>query len=258
MRLFRTAALAGAFALTAGPSSAADYGTLKGQVKLAKAPAPADVNVTTDREHCLSKGPLKSEEVVADPKTGGLRYVIVYLRPDDTSSASSFPKDKVHPDLREAKPGVLEIDQPCCQFVPRVWAVREGTKVVIKNSSPVNHNANFQPSENPAFNNNVPPGQAQTSAPLKPEKGLISLTCNIHPWMKATGMVFDHPYFAVTDAAGNWTIDKVPAGKWRVVYRHELGYHKGRDGRLGFPVEVKAGDTAVPAVEFEAPAMPKK
>ena len=52
-------------------------------------------------------------------------------------------------------------------------------------------------------------------------------------------------------------MDKVPAGKWRVVYRHETGFHKGRDGRLGFPVEVKAGDNTLPVVEFENAVLKK-
>lgn len=256
MRRIRLAAVAGAFALTAGLSAAADYGTLKGTVKLAK-PVKADpINVTTDRDHCLSKGPLKPEDVIVDAKTAGLKNVIVFLRPDSTDRNAPFPKDQIHPGLKDAKPGTFEIDQPCCQFVPRVFAVREQTKVVIKNSSPINHNANFQ-AEGQTFNNNVPPTQSQTSQPLKADSGLINLSCNIHPWMKAVGMVFDHPYFAVTDDQGNFTIDKVPAGKWRVVYRHELGFHKGKDGRLGFPVEVKAGENAVPPVEFDAPALKK-
>ena len=251
MHRIRLASLAGAFALAAG-ASAADYGTVTGTVKLANPPTPAEVNVTADRDHCLSKGKLKSEEVVADPKTGALKYVIVYLRPDNEKKGDPFPKDKIHPSLAAPKPGTFEIDQPCCQFVPRVFAVREQTTLIVRNSSPVNHNANFS-ADGQNFNNNIPPNQQQSSQPLKAESGFVTLACNIHPWMKATGMVFDHPYFAVTDEAGSFTLDKVPAGKWRLVYRHEKGFHKGRDGRFGFPVEVKAGDNKLPPLEFEFP-----
>ncbi len=251
MRRIRLAAVAGAFALTAGLSAAADYGTVKGQVKLTKAPELPPIGVTTDKDHCLSKGPLKDETVVTD-KAGGLRSVIIYLRPDNTDRAAVFPKDQVHPDLKAAKPGSFAIDQPCCQFLPRVFAVREGTTLDVKNSSPVSHNVNFK-SELESFNETVPPGKTKTTKPLKADNALITFECNIHPWMKGIGMVFDHPYFAVTDDAGNFTLDKVPAGKWRLVYRHEKGYHKGRDGRFGFTVEVKAGDNTLPPLEFEFP-----
>ena len=255
MRRIRLAAVAGAFALTAGLSAAADYGTVKGQVKLAKPAEPPAVNITTDPAHCLSKGPLKDETVVTD-KAGGLRYVIVYLRPDNEKKGETFPRDKVHPDLKEAKPGAFAIDQPCCQFLPRVFAVREGTTLDVKNTSPVSHNVNYK-SDPESFNETLPPGKTKTTKPLKADNALITFECNIHPWMKGMGMAFDHPYFAVTDAAGNFTLDKVPAGKWRLVYRHEKGYHKGKDGRFGFPVEVKAGDNPLPPLEFEFPVVAK-
>jgi hypothetical protein len=246
MQLFVTAV--GALALAAGQPG--DFGTVTGKVVLKAPPAPAEVNVTTDRDHCLSKGKLTSQEVIADPKTGALKNAIVYLRPDNTDRNATFPKDRIHPSLAAVRPTVFEIDQPCCQFEPRVFAVREQTKLVIKNSSPVNHNANFQP-ESDAFNVSIPPGGAKESAPLKPESGLIVLKCDVHPWMKGVGMVFDHPYFAVTDDAGSFTLGNVPAGKWRLVYRHEKGYHKGKDGRFGWPIEVKAGENKLPTLEFE-------
>lgn len=252
MRRFRLAAVAGALALTAGLSAAADYGTVKGTVKLTTQSEPAAINVTTDREHCLSKGPLKDETVITDKATGGLRYVIIYLRPDSTERSATFPKDQIHPDLRSPKPGTFAIDQPCCQFVPRVFAVREQTSLEVKNSSPVAHNVNFK-SDQESFNETLPPGKHRATKPLKADPTLITFECNIHPWMKGIGMVFDHPYFAVTDEKGNFTLNNVPAGKWRVVYRHEKGYHKGREGRLGFPIEVKVGENKLPALSFEFP-----
>ena len=251
MRRIRLAAVAGAFALTVGLSAAADYGTVKGQVKVGKPADPPAVNVTTDKDHCLSKGLLKDETVVTD-KAGGLRYVIVYLRPDNEKKGDNFPKDKIHPELVAAKGTSFAIDQPCCQFVPRVFAVRSNTVLDVKNSSPVSHNVNYK-SDPESFNETLPPGKSRTTKPLAGDGARVDFECNIHPWMKGFGMVFEHPYFAVTDEAGNFTMDKVPAGKWRLVYRHEKGYHKGKDGRFGFPVEVKAGDNKLPPLEFEFP-----
>lgn len=45
----------------------------------------------------------------------------------------------------------------------------------------------------------------------------------MHPWMDAKMFVFDHPYFAVTDDNGRFTIDKAPAGPCRLVVWHEDG-----------------------------------
>lgn len=66
--------------------------------------------------------------------------------------------------------------------------------------------------------------------------------------------MFDHPYFAVTDADGAFEIKDAPPGKWRLVYWHENGYHKGRAGAFGFPVEAKPGAvTDLPPVSLELP-----
>src|SRR5688572_25569004 len=117
MLRIRLAVVAGALALTAGLSSAQQFGDLKGQVKLSKAPPPGQVNVTTDKEHCLSKGPLKAEDVLVS-KDGGLKNVIVFLRPDTPDRKAEFPKDAIHPALKNPKSATIEIDQPCCQFTP--------------------------------------------------------------------------------------------------------------------------------------------
>ena len=246
----RLAGMAGTLALSAGLSVAADYGTLKGQVKLPAAPPPGTVNVTTDQAHCLSKGPLKTEDVIVDPKTGGFKNVIVFLRPDNADRKAQFPTEMIHPDLKNPKAAIIEIDQPCCQFTPRIFVARAGDTIVVKNSSPVNHNANFT-SDDEQFNQNIPPGGNKTTKPLKAQRSAVTVACNVHPWMKAVGRVFDHPYYAVTDAEGNFTIDKVPAGKWRIVYFHENGIHKGIPNAAGETIEVKAGETKLPPVDFE-------
>jgi hypothetical protein len=58
-----------------------------------------------------------------------------------------------------------------------------------------------------------------------PRLGPVKLTCEIHPWMLAYVFLTDNPYFAVTDVHGEYEIDNVPAGKYRVRIWHELlGY----------------------------------
>jgi hypothetical protein len=44
----------------------------------------------------------------------------------------------------------------------------------------------------------------------------LEITCDLHPWSKATILVFDHPYFATTESSGAFAIDDVPAGTYRV------------------------------------------
>ena len=47
--------------------------------------------------------------------------------------------------------------------------------------------------------------------------------------MKGYVWAFDHPYSAVTDAAGNFTIPNAPVGAWRLVVWHEaVGFRNRR------------------------------
>ena len=45
----------------------------------------------------------------------------------------------------------------------------------------------------------------------------ITVSCTIHPWMRAWIRVFDHPYYAVTDDNGHFEIKDAPAGEYRLV-----------------------------------------
>jgi plastocyanin len=250
------ALLAGLFVLAGGLGRAqadGDWATIKGQVKLTKVPAADVVNVTADKEFCSKDGPVVSEEIIVG-KTGGVKNVVVYLRPDTTDRKDTFPKGKIHPDLVNVKPKEQIIDQPCCQFIPRVLAARTGDTLEIKNSAKVNHNINYN-SDIEQFNVNIPPGKSHKAAqPLAAQGSPIPFKCDVHPWMQGRLFVFDHPYFAVTDANGGFEIKNVPAGTWRIVYQHEKGFHKGKDGRLGFPITVKGPTLELEPLELELTA----
>jgi len=217
-----------------------DYVTIKGQVKLATIPKPDEVNVTTDKPICCKDGaPLLDTKVIANAKTGGVKNVIVWLRPDDEDRTKTFPQDKIHPDLAKPKSVKHTIDQPNCQFEPRVLAAREGDTLVVKNSATIGHNVNYS-SDAESINLTIPPGkQHELAQALKTQRTPIAFKCDIHPWMAGRLRVFDHPYYATTDADGKFEIKLVPAGKWKVVYWHEGGFHKGKDGILGFPIDTK-------------------
>ncbi len=53
-----------------------------------------------------------------------------------------------------------------------------------------------------------------------------------------------------------FAIKNAPAGKYRIVYRHENGYHKGKEGSLGWPIEIKSdgkGGMTLTPLEIEIP-----
>lgn len=236
-------------------SADAQWVTVQGQVvwpKGAPIPEAKKLDVTTDKEHCLSKGPLMSEVWVVNAKSRGLKGVWVWLRPDNTERSAKLDAAKdIAPHLQKPAAKSFDVDQPCCAFVPRIFAIRAGDFVNFKNSSPVSHNTKLEAdSPSPSFNQTIARDQNYKHAtPFSAQKSPIEFSCSMHPWMNGKFMVFDHPYFAVTDDDGKFTIKDCPAGKYRLVYRHETGFHKGKDGVLGLPVEIKAGAGGAMVVE---------
>jgi len=222
-----------------------DWGNVKGQIVWSgDLPKPKELTAVKDNQdkaHCLEKGPIFSEEWVINPKTKGIKWVFVWLTNDN-------PKKKlaIHPDLKEIKSKTVEIDQPCCVFIPHALGMREGQDLIIKNSAPVAHNAYClgHPAKNPARNPLIPPGKSVTLDGLQADDRFpIAVSCKIHPWMSAWVRVYDHPYFAVTDENGNFEIKNAPAGDLRLKVWHETGWLGGAEGRDGRKITIKKGET---------------
>jgi hypothetical protein len=51
--------------------------------------------------------------------------------------------------------------------------------------------------------------------------GVVPLLCNVHPEMSAYVIVSPTPYFAKTDASGDFKIENVPDGSYTVTAWHE-------------------------------------
>ena len=83
-------------------------------------------------------------------------------------------------------------------------------------------------------------GQRLPVALRKP--GLIRLQCDAgHSWMNAWIYVFDHPYYAVTDASGAFVIKDVPAGDHLLELWHEPPGGQGPGARTSARVKVVDG-----------------
>jgi hypothetical protein len=236
-------------------SQAADddknWGTIKGQVVFGgdKLPEPVEIKVDKDQAHCLGKGKLFGEEWVVNKANKGVRYVFVWLAPE--KGGKPLP---INPALKEPKDKKVEIDQPCCMFVPHAVALRQGQILVAKNSSPIAHNVNCagHPAKNPARNIIVPPKGSLDFDGFQADDWPISVQCNIHGWMKAWVRVFDHPYYAITDADGHFEIRNAPAGEWRLKVWHDSGWRGGAKGRDGEKITVKgAGTTDLGKLEIK-------
>jgi hypothetical protein len=140
--------------------------------------------------------------VVADPKTGGLADVIVWL-------------DNPPPDAAPAGPASLV--QRGGNYRPHVQAVRKGTLLELGTGD---DRADFRASGAATFSMGLDRGK-KCSIPLS-RTGLIEVRSDPHPWMTpAYVRVLDHPYHAVTDAEGRFRLPAVRAGEYRLVLWHE-------------------------------------
>jgi hypothetical protein len=229
----------------AGADGPAGWGTIKGQVVWDGGAIPqrkviTKVNENQDKMHCLEKGQLLEEDWVVNPKNMGVQWTFVWLdlSPDDKAAKKKMP---IHPNLAQIKVKNVEIDQPHCQFIRHAVALREGQNLVAKNSSPKNHNVKWTGGlKNPGGNVIIPAGKSHTIDNLVTDKYPVNLECNIHPWMKGVVRIYDHPYFAITDADGKFEIKDAPAGNYRLVIWHEsMGYRGGQAGRDGTAITIK-------------------
>ena len=250
------AAFAAAAALPLASAQAPGaWATLKGRVVFpADQPIPvrAPLVVNQDQKHCLSKGPILDEDRIVDPKTRGIRNVVVWLRPDAMDPKAKLKANEIHPDDAKRQPATVVIDQPCCMFTPRVTAARVGDLVEVKNPAPVAHNFFWGSQQNGNFNVILPPGQPfKFPNPLAAESAPIQYKCTIHPWMLGYVRIFDHPYYAVTGDDGTFTIPNAPVGTYRLVVWHEkVGFLGGAPGRFGTPVVIKGGGTELPVMPY--------
>lgn len=170
-----------------------------------------------------------NDAMAINSENKGIGNVVIFMR-----SAK-----KVHPDLQKSKEATVEFDQKGCRFIPHALVVRTDQKVVCKSSDQVSHNVNIGPLFNSPANFIIQPGDSEgveVSMPLK-ESLPVTVKCDIHPWMTAWWVVVDHPYAAITDADGKFTIENLPEGENEFrVWQEKVGYVN-----KSWKVTVKAG-----------------
>lgn len=226
------------------PASAGSYdvievangGTITGQVTFGgDVPKLEPLTVPKDADFCGAT--LPSEALVVSPKTRGVKNTIVYL--EEVPKGKNFAS--VQPLLDNAK----------CLMAPHVLGMVKGTDLAIKNSDPLLHNMHAAADGSTVFNLALPiQGQTIKRRVRVRKPGVVRVTCDSHPHMGAYLLVLDHPYFAVTDENGAFTIADVPPGKYKLTIWHEswkvVGYDKDKRPMYGQPT-AQTREIEVPA-----------
>ncbi|MGE5304165.1 MAG: carboxypeptidase regulatory-like domain-containing protein [Alphaproteobacteria bacterium] len=195
--------------------------TIRGIVKVeGKLPNLPPLQITKYKEVCKD---VPNENLIVGPGQG-LRYAVVTL--EGITKGKAVEREAQH-----------ELDNVRCRFVPHVLAASVGQFLVMKNTDPILHTVHaFFTNGQPQFNIGLYPGRTSRKPLVTP--GLVKILCEVHPWMSAYLVVTEHPYHAVTDAYGEYLINDVPAGTYKLKLWHEsLGSEEKS-------VEVRAGGSS--------------
>jgi hypothetical protein len=161
----------------------------------------------------------------------GVQDAVVYLKNVEKGKALEKPAKK--PEINNLK----------CNFEPHVQAVPVGSVVVV-NSDPVMHNTHAFQGKATVFNVALPvKGQRIEKKITKP--GMTRIECDTHGWMLGWVYAAEHPYYAVTQKDGAFTIADVPPGSYTLVVWQEYA------GENEMPVTVKPKETVDVPVELK-------
>ncbi len=203
-------------ALVCAPAFCSGQVTIEGHVELPKSRFAPVVN---ERYEIVSKAGILS----TDPPRA-----VVYLE-------GNFPKPTRLP--------TRQVDQKDFAFRPPLLPIEIGTKVEFPNLDDTYHNI-FSYSPAKRFDlGRYPPHENPTPSVLFDKAGLVTLRCDIHEHMRGLILVLATPYFAVTDAAGNFRLTNLPRGRFvlkawvnsKTTWEHPVDLQKGAILHLNLP-----------------------
>jgi plastocyanin len=182
--------------------------TIKGNVRyVGAAIEKKKILVTIDQYIC---GKEKDPEDLLLSGNNGIKNAVVSLQ-------NIAPEAKRDWNLPPAK-----MDQKQCSFTPRVVIVPVGGTVEFLNSDRLLHNVRTAGKENPPFNRAQPHARSISFSFKQPE--VLRIDCDLHSWMRGWVIVAEHPFYAVTNEQGEFSLENVRRGKYTMqVWQESLG-----------------------------------
>lgn len=184
-------------------------GTITGEVKFVDSPPKLlSTKVTKDQDYC---GETLPNETYLIDANGGLKNVVLFIE----SPPSGKPVDP-------QKENLLYNDG--CRYAPRVLALQKGERLRVRSHDPKLHIPHGYLGERTVFNLSLPFKNTTIDATAKiREVGIMKVVCDTHAWMLGFVHVFDHPFFAVTNEQGVFSISDLPSGSYVLKAWHEDG-----------------------------------
>jgi hypothetical protein len=187
---------------------AAFAGSIIGEVKFVdEPPKMPPVKISKDQDYC---GETLPNETYLIDAAGALSNVVVFIETAPTTMAAA---DKQRENM---------LNNSGCRYVPRIMAMQKGERLKVKNNDPKLHIPHSYHDDRTVFNLSLPfKGTTLDATSRIRQPGILKVVCDTHAWMLAYIHVFDHPYYAVTDEGGLFTIFDLPAGTYILKAWHE-------------------------------------
>jgi hypothetical protein len=185
-------------------------GYVTGTVSLTgTAPRPTLIDMMADPA-CYETNPNPHTEffVVAD---GRLADALIYVKAGTALDGLSF----------ETPATSIVLDQRGCFYVPRVLGVQVNQTLEIRNSDNTIQNVHAMPKNNADWNQSHVSSSPPLTHRFTHSEIPIPFKDNQHPWKKAYVGVFAHPFFAVSNSKGEFTIEGLPPGDYTIAAWHE-------------------------------------
>lgn len=159
---------------------------------------------------CVEANPAPVEPpIVVTGDKGGLANVVVYVKDAPASYRYLTPQE------------TAILQQKNCMYEPHVVALMTGQPFEVQNNDPTMHNVHPMPKRNRQWSTSQPAGSAALKETFTRPEFAMQVLCNVHPWMRSTVFVFDHPYFAVTSTTGGFELKNLPPGTYTLEAWHE-------------------------------------
>jgi hypothetical protein len=185
----------------------ADAGSITGNVRFVESPPKMEpVKVSKDQDYCGET--LPNETYLVDANDG-LKNAVVFVE----AAPPGTPADPQKLNL---------IENNGCLYSPRILAMQKGERLRVRNNDPKLHIPHSYLNDKTVFMLSLPFKNTLLDATQKiRDAGVLKLVCDTHSWMIGFVHVFDHPYFAVTDEKGSFSIPNLPAGVYTLKAWHE-------------------------------------
>lgn len=188
----------------------ATAGSVGGRISFeGTAPKPGILSMGNDAACVAGSGPNPQSDRELISADGGLANVFVYVKDPFDGYTFDTPSESV------------TMDQKGCMYKPRVFGVRVGQPIEIVNSDATIHNVHALPMQNQEFNESQTRAGMRTTKIFTVPEVMVRFKCDFHGWMAAHVGVMSHPFFAVTDATGAFSIAGLPPGTYTLEAWHE-------------------------------------